>query len=215
MTIPKLKPDAPRVNKLAPDSVAEGAPWRTMTACDALAYLVAEDVARRTEAKAGTKPMRARPARSRQSPTAGRVAPRERSMPEVRASDLPADEAKWKHCPLLPSVVPETAAPRHNRNLNDRGAAPWLGMRAPAGPYHKIVHGKPPPKLVTPAVAAVVTPAVTAVTPVVTPVTPKVVTPVTQKHGYGGRSYAGFAPPLQNEIRAEYMRRYRANRAKS
>ena len=198
MTNNTLKTDAPRVNKLAPDSGAEGAPWRTMTACDALAFLVAEDVARRTrEGRGEAHELGLGGPANRRRLVAWR---RENQLCPKCGRGLPADEPEFKNCPLCRESFRNQQS-RHNRNMT---AAQRLARNERARKsYHKIVHGTPPPKVVAPAVAEVVAPVVAVVAPVVAVVAPKVVAVVAQKQTAVG--------PKRD--RAAYFRAYRANRA--
>ena len=184
MTNPKLKYPTATVNSLS-DLEPVRDPWRTMTAQDALAFLLAEDAAQRTldahELRLGGFSNRRRL----------RAWRRENGLCPKCGTATPADKPKFKHCQKCRDAMSEQQR-RFNANLTEplRLARNERARRS----YHKITHGKPPPELVMR--RRMVTEVVTPVIPVVT----EVVTPA--------------APPTQEQIaagpkrdRAEYMRR--------
>ena len=123
---------------------ARAEPWRSMEAEDALAYLVAEDVARRTEeGRDEAYGRRLGGIGNRRRLVAWR---RENGLCPKCGRAIPADEAEFKHCPRCRESFRLTQ--RYiNANLNEhqRLARNERGRRS----YHKLVHGKaPPPKVV-------------------------------------------------------------------
>ena len=183
VTITNLKNDGERVNS---HCSAHDKPWRSMTAEDALAFLVAEDVARRTiEGRDEACGLRLDALTNRKRLVAWR---RERGLCAKCGRAIPADET-FQHCPSCRRSFRDRER-RRTLKLSDeqRLARNERGRKS----YHKIVHGAPPPpKVVTPD---------PMVTPVVTPTSTS-----TQKPPAVG--------PKRD--RALYMRGYRANRAKS
>ena len=141
-----------------PTEAAEGDPWRSMTPENALAYLVAEDVARRTdEARDEVYGRRLGGIANRKRLVAWR---REHGVCAKCGRAIPADESEFKHCPRCRAAFRdwEKRRTRHGLTEAQRLARNERARRS----YHKLVHGKaPPPKVVTldPMVTPVVTPA--------------------------------------------------------
>ena len=136
---------------------AKAEPWRSMPAEDALAYLVAEDVARRTdEARDKAYGLRLGGIANRRRLVAWR---RENGLCPKCGRAPRADEPEFKHCRRCREGF--RVSQRHvNANLTEpqRLARNERARRS----YHRLVHGKPAsPKVVTPMVA-VVTPTSTS-----------------------------------------------------
>ena len=124
-----------------------------MTAEDALAYLVAEDAARRTmEGRDEAYALRLGGIGHRKRLVAWR---RENGLCPKCGAAIPADEREFKHCRRCREAFREYQ--RHvNANLTEpqRLARNERARRS----YHKLAHGKPaPPKVVTPMVTPMVT----------------------------------------------------------
>ena len=124
-----------------------------MTAEDALAYLVAEDAARRTmEGRDEAYGLRLGGIANRKRLVAWR---RENGLCPKCGRAIPVDEPEFKHCRRCREAFREYQ--RHvNANLTEpqRLARNERARRS----YHKIAHGKPaPPKVVTPMVTPMVT----------------------------------------------------------
>ena len=181
---------------MPPDlSTMDGDPWRSMSAEEALAYLVAEDVARRTSAaRAEAYGLRLGGIGNRKRLVAWR---RENGLCPKCGRAIPADKP-YKHCEACRSSFA-----RQQRRYNARLTEPQrLARNARARKsYWRCAHGKPPPaKMVTPKV----------VTPMVTVVTPD---PMVTKSDNLTSSTARKTAAKRD--RAEYMRAYRAAKAKS
>ncbi len=145
----------PQLGAAIIEEAAKAEPWRSMTAEDALAYLVAEDAARRTsEARDEAYGLRLGGIANRKRLVAWR---RENGLCPKCGRAIRADEPEFKHCRRCRQAFREYQ--RHvNANLNERQRLA-RNERARRS-YHKLVHGKaPPPKVVAPG-------------PMVTPVTP-------------------------------------------
>ena len=124
-----------------------------MTAADALAYLVAQDAARRTrEGRDEAYGLRLGGIANRKRLVAWR---RENGLCPKCGRAIRADEPEFKHCRRCREAFREYQ--RHvNANLTEpqRLARNERARRS----YHKIAHGKPaPPKVVTPMVTPMVT----------------------------------------------------------
>ena len=124
-----------------------------MTAEDALAYLVAEDAARRTlEGRDEAYALRLGGISNRKRLVAWR---RENGLCPKCGRAIRADEPEFKHCRRCREAFREYQ--RHvNANLTEpqRLARNERARRS----YHKLAHGKPaPPKAVTPMVTPMVT----------------------------------------------------------
>ena len=162
-----------------------------MTPKDALAYLLAEDAARRTdEARDEAYGLRLGGIANRKRLIAWR---RENGLCPKCGRAIRADEPEFKHCRRCRAAF-SLQQRRYNANLTEpqRLARNARARRS----YHKITHGKLPPKPVTPLVTEVVTPVIPMVTPAATP---------TQEQMAAG--------PKRD--RAAYMRAYRSRKAKS
>ena len=160
-----------------------------MTAEDALAYLVAADVARRTqEGRDDAYALRLGGIANRKRLVAWR---RENGLCAKCGCAIPADEAEFKHCPKCRKAFREWER-RRSRNLTEpqRLARNERARRS----YHKFRHGKPaPPKVVT------------LVTKTRTKMVAPMVTPMVTRDKADG--------PKRD--RAMYMRKYRARKAES
>ena len=115
-----------------------------MTAEDALAYLVAEDVARRTkEGRDEAYALRLGGIANRKRLVAWR---RENGLCAKCGRAIPTDEAEFKHCPKCRKAFRDWER-RRSRNLTEpqRLARNERARRS----YHKLAHGKAaPPKVV-------------------------------------------------------------------
>ena len=175
-----------------PMEAPEGETWRRMSAADALAYLVAQDAARRTmEGRDEAYALRLGGIGNRKRLVAWR---RENGLCPKCGRAIPADEPEFKHCRRCREAFREYQ--RHvNANLTEpqRLARNERARRS----YHKLVHGKTPP----PKVVAVVAPKVVAAEVVAVVAPPST---STKKETAAG--------PKRD--RALYFREYRAARAK-
>ena len=131
-----------------PMEAPEGETWRRMSAADALAYLVAQDAARRTmegrdEAYVS---LRRGGIGNRKRLVAWR---RENGLCPKCGRAIRADEPEFKHCRRCREAFREYQ--RHvNANLSEPGKRLARNERARRS-YHKLAHGKAaPPKVVTP-----------------------------------------------------------------
>ena len=153
-----------------------------MTAEDALAYLVAEDAARRTrEGRDEAYGLRLGGRANRKRLIAWR---RENGLCPKCGRAIPVDEVEYKHCPKC-----RAAFRHHQRHVNANLTEPQRRARneRERQRYHKIMHGRPaPPRVAAPKRTRVAAP---VVTPLVTPVA---------------------APTGPRRDRAAYMRAYRA-----
>ena len=124
-----------------------------MTPKDALAYLLAEDAARRTdEARDEAYGLRLGGIANRKRLIAWR---RENGLCPKCGRAIRADEPEFKHCRRCRAAF-SLQQRRYNANLTEpqRLARNARARRS----YHKIAHGKPaPPKVVTPMVTPTVT----------------------------------------------------------
>ena len=174
-----------------------------MTAEDALAYLVDADAARRTlEGRRAANRLGLVGIANKRLLVAWR---RENQLCPKCGRGLPANEP-FKHCERCRRAFRQYQ--RHvNANLTERQRL--LRNERARRSYHKLAHGKAPPakvvtrEVVTPLVTEVVTPA-----PMVTVVTPK----VRKSNLWTATKEQTAAGPKRD--RAEYMREYRASRAK-
>ena len=182
-----------------------------MTAEDALAYLVDADAARRTlEGRRAANRLGLVGIANKRLLVAWR---RENQLCPKCGRGLPANEP-FKHCERCRRAFRQYQ--RHvNANLTERQRL--LRNERARRSYHKLAHGKAPPakvvtrEVVTPLVTEVVTPLVTEVVtpaPMVTVVTPK----VRKSNLWTATKEQTAAGPKRD--RAEYMREYRASRAK-
>ena len=180
-----------------------------MTPKDALAYLLAEDAARRTdEARDEAYALRLGGIANRKRLVAWR---RENGLCPKCGRAIRADEPEFKHCRRCREAFREYQ--RHvNANLTEpqRLARNERARRS----YYKLTHGKPPPELVTR--RRMVTPVVTPdpmVTEVVTPGQRTDLKPSTSD--VPSLSVQKPTPGGPKRDRAAYMRAYRARKAKS
>ena len=184
MTAPNLKNDGTRVN---------GDAWRAMSAEDALAYLVAEDVARRTAAgQSESQRLGLGGLANRRLLVAWRL---ERGLCAKCGRAIPADQKTFRNCPRCRKSFRD----RERRKALNLTEAERLARNARSRrSYFKIVHGTPPPpKVVAPVVAPMV------VAPVVAPMVAEVAPVVAQEQTAAG--------PKRD--RAAYFRAYRAAKA--
>ena len=183
MTAPNLKNDGTRVN--GRDA------WRAMSAEDALAYLVAEDVARRTAAgQSESQRLGLGGLANRRLLVAWRL---ERGLCAKCGRAIPADEPEFRNCSRCRSAFRDRAR-RKALNLTE---AERLARNARSRrSYFKIVHGTPPPPKVVARVVAVVA-------EVVAPMVAEVAPVVAQEQTAAG--------PKRD--RAAYFRAYRAAKA--
>ena len=177
-------------------SPMDGDPWRSMSAEGALAFLLAEDVARRTSAaRDEAYGLRLGGIANRKRLVAWR---RENGLCPKCGRAIPADKVEFKHCPSCRKAFREYQ--RHvNASLNEtqRIARNERARKS----YHKLTHGQPPPELVTR--RRMVTPMVTVVTP----------DPMVTKSDNLTSSTARKTAAGPKRDRAEYMRDYRAAKA--
>ena len=146
-----------------PMEAPEGETWRRMRAADALAYLVAQDAARRTmEGRDEAYALRLGGIGNRKRLVAWR---RENGLCPKCGRAIRADEPEFKHCRRCREAFRE-----YQRHVNANLTEPQRLARNERArkSYHKLAHGKPaPPK-------------------VITLVTPKVVTPMVARNQTGG-----------------------------
>ena len=186
------------------DEAVEAEPWRSMTAEDALRHLLDADAARRTmEAQAEAYRLGLGGLSNRRRLVAWR---RENGLCPKCGRAIRADEAEFKHCRRCRQTFRE-----QQRHFNASLTEPQRLARNERArkSYHKLAHGKAaPPKVVTLITPKVVTREV--VTPMVTP--DPMVTPVVTPPSTSTKKQTAAGPKRD---RAEYMRAYRADRAKS
>ena len=128
--------------------------WRSMPEAEALAHLVALDVARRTsEGRAGADELHLTGLRNRSRLRAWR---RENGICPKCGTAIPADEPEYKHCPKCRAVFRDR---ENRRNANLTEPQRLARNERSRQRFHRIVHGQAaPPKVVTPKVTPVVTP---------------------------------------------------------